>query len=96
MPSSSWTSWWYVAVYGCVRAPVVVVVAVAVAVRDDRRPSALAAGVGTWLFVRVTLFFLIGLEKRDSFLPGAELQGVEQHPVAARGAFGLDGNGDAI
>jgi len=44
----------------------------------------------------VTLFFLIGLEKRDSFLPGTELQGVEQHPMAAHGALGFDGSGDVI
>ena len=44
----------------------------------------------------MTLFFLIGLEKRDSFLPGTELQGVEQHPMAAHGALGFDGSGDVI
>jgi hypothetical protein len=40
MPSSGRPCWQYVAVYGCVRTLVVVVVAVTVAVRDDRRPSA--------------------------------------------------------
>jgi hypothetical protein len=31
----------------------------------------------------VTWFFLIHLEQRDSVLPGAELQRIEQHPVVA-------------
>jgi len=44
----------------------------------------------------MTLFFLICLEKRNSFLPGTEPQGVEQHPVAAHGAFGFDGSGNVI
>ena len=34
MPSSGWMCWQYMTVYGCVRALVVVVVAVTVAVRD--------------------------------------------------------------
>ena len=63
-------------------------------------PERLAAKIerkpGAWSFVRVTLFLLIRLEKHDSFLPGTELQGVEQHPVAAHGAFGFDGGGDVI
>lgn len=59
------------------------------AVKVERKP-------GAWSFFRVTSFVLIHLEKRDSFLPGTELQGVEQHPVAARGAFGFDGSGDVI
>jgi hypothetical protein len=49
MPSSGWTCWWYVAVYGCVRTLVVVVVAVTVAVGDNRRPSASRAGVESGL-----------------------------------------------
>jgi len=42
------------------------------------------------------LFLLIRLEKGDPFLPCTELQGVEQYPVAAHGAFGFDGSGDVM
>src|ERR1700751_6285501 len=63
-------------------------------------PERLAAKIerkpGAGSFVGVTLFLLIRLEKHDSLLPGTELQGVEQHPVAAHGAFGFDGGGDGI
>jgi hypothetical protein len=58
-------------------------------VKIERKP-------GAWSFFRVMLFFPIHFEKHDPFLPCTELQGVEQHQVAARGAFGFDGGGDVI
>ena len=44
---------------------------------------------------RVTHCSSSSTSKSTILSAGTEFEGVEQHPVAARGAFGLDGNGDA-
>jgi hypothetical protein len=41
-------------------------------------------------------FFLSLVSHQDRFISGAELQGVEQHEVAARGALDPDGKGQII
>jgi hypothetical protein len=64
MPSSDRDVREYAAVYGCVRALTIAVVAVTVAVRDTGRPSALQAGSG------VGGVGLVGRPTRGAFMIG--------------------------